>query len=285
MTTGDLETLKDHLIERDYQLLHDVDVYRLLTSRQIQRLSFDPHHPTPLASARACNRALARLRHLGVINALQRRIGGARAGSAGYVWHIAAAGERVLRSLDPNPTKGRRNYREPSRHFVDHTLAVAQLALQVIEADRAGQLKITDLQTEPASWQTSLSPHGTTLTLKPDLRLVTTNGDYEDHWFLEADLATEHLPVIVRQCTAYQTYRETGRYQTSHGLFPAVVWIVPTEHRRVSVSARILAEAQLDVELFTVITADQLPSLLLAGAKDFNTSPQASDRPEGEAPS
>ena len=262
MTRSDLDTLKDRLTERDYQLLRDVEQYRLLTTRHIQRLHFNPAHPTATASARACSRTLSRLREAGVLKALDRRIGGARAGSAGFVWYLGPAGERVLRNLDPSGRSGRRNYREPSRHFVEHTLAIADLAVQTIEAGRHGDLEVLELQTEPASWQESLSAFGTLLTLKPDLRLVAARGDYEEHWFIEADLASEHLPVIVRQCAAYESFQATGRYQATHGLFPAVLWVTPTEARATAVRAAVGRTAGLGPALFRVCTQTEYLAVL-----------------------
>ena len=232
MTRSDVANLRDRLTDRDLAVLQDVAKFRLLTTRQIQRLHFDTAHATPVAAARACNRTLARLRDARVLRALERRIGGVRAGSAGFVWYLGPSGERLLQTLDPSAVGGRHNYREPSRHFVEHTLAIAELAVQTIEAERAGDLEVLELQTEPASWQQSLSRFGTTQTLKPDLRLVTASGDYEQHRFVEADMATEHLPVILRQCAAYQAFRATGRYQAAHGLFPAVLWVTPTPARK-----------------------------------------------------
>ena len=252
MTRSNLNALKDKLTERDYVLLRDVEKYRLLTTRQIQRLHFDHTHPTPVASARACNRTLARLRDVGVLKALERRIGGVRAGSAGFVWYIGFAGERILRMTDPGTSqRGRRNYREPSRHFVEHTLAVAEVAAQTIEAGRHGHLEVLELQTEPASWQQSLSRFGPVQMLKPDLRLVTASGEYEHHWFIEADLDSEHLPVILRQCAAYEAFRATGRYQAAHGLFPAVLWVTPTGTRAAAIRAAVGASSAL----FRVCTA------------------------------
>lgn len=258
MTRSDLDALNDRLTERDHQLLHDVEKYRLLTTKQIQRLHFDNAHPTSVASARACNRALVRLRDAGVLRALSRRIGGARAGSAGFVWYVGPAGERLLQATDPSNAGGRRNYREPSRHFVEHTLAISELAVQTIEAAaRTGgpdRFDVLELQTEPSSWQQSLSKFGIVQTLKPDFRLVTTSGEYEHHLFVEADMATEHLPVIVRQCVAYETFRATGRYQATHGLFPAVLWVTPTDTRAEAIRAVVAATSGLDPDLFQVCT-------------------------------
>jgi len=257
MTRSDLDTLKDRLTDRDYELLRNVEKFRLLSTNHIQRLHFDPVHPTPTASARACIRTLSRLRDALVLKALERRIGGARAGSAGFVWYIGAAGERILQSLDPPVVSGRRNYREPSRHFVEHTLAISELAVRTIEAERQGGLEVLEVQAEPASWQQSLSRFGTALTLKPDLLLVTASGDYEHHWFIEVDMASEHMPVIMRQCASYEAFRATGRYQATHGLFPAVLWVVPGSVRAEAIRAAVAATAGLDPALFQVCTTEE----------------------------
>lgn len=255
MTRSDLAALKESLTDRDLQVLYDVERYRLLTTKQIQRLHFDSMHPTGFATARACNRTLARLRTAGILKTLQRRIGGARAGSSGFVWYLGSAGDRLFNYLSPQTTApGRRNYREPSRHFVEHTLAIAELAVRTIEAARDGELEVLEIQSEPASWQRSLSAFGVAQTLKPDLRLVTATGDFEHHWFIEADLATEHLPVIRRQCASYQGFRSTGQYQAAHGLFPVVLWVAPTEARAAALRAAVAATGP-DDGLFRVCTA------------------------------
>lgn len=266
MTRSDLVSVQGSLTERDYRLLRDVEKYRLLTTRQIQRLHFNDAHPTGVAAARACNRTLARLRDAGVLKALNRRIGGARAGSAGYVWFVGSTGDRLLNSLSSGSGR-RRNYREPSRHFVAHTLAIAELAVQTCEAARRGRIELIQLQTEPASWQRSLSAQGVALSLKPDLRLITAIGEFEHHWFIEVDLDTEHLPVIRRQCAAYAAYRATGRYQAQHGLFPAVLWVAPTEARAAALRAAAGATDGAQGELFRVCTsADYLP--VISGARE-----------------
>jgi hypothetical protein len=264
MSRSDLDKLRDRLTSRDLSVLTDVAKYRLLTTRQIQRLHFDSFHPTPLAAARACNRALARLRELDIIRSLERRIGGVRAGSAGFIWYPGPAAEWLL----PRTANGRRrNYREPSQHFTDHTLAVAELAVQTVEAGRRSALEVLELQTEPMSWQQSLSPFGNLQTLKPDLRLVAASGDYEHHWFIEADRATEHLPVIERQCAAYQAFRATGRYQAAHGLFPAVLWVVPAPARAAAIRAAVAAKAGLDAALFRVCTAGEYLAVVTGQAE------------------
>ena len=266
MTRSDLDALRDRLSARDYDVLRDVDKFRLLTTRHIQRLHFDPYHPTSPASARACNRTLSRLRDARVLRTLQRRIGGVRAGSAGFVWYVGPAGERLLQSLEPPAPSGRRNYREPSRHFVEHTLAIADLAVRLVEAERRSELELLELQTEPASWQRSLSKFGTAQTLKPDMRLVSAKGDFENHWFIEVDMASEHMPVILRQCAAYEAFRATGRYQAACGLFPAVLWVCPTSARAEAIRAAVAATPGLDPALFAACASLDCLALLTGGA-------------------
>jgi hypothetical protein len=113
---------------------------------------------------------------------------------------------------------------------------------------------------------------GGTLRVKPDLSLVTATEEFEDYWFLEIDLATEPPSRIIRTCLAYEAYRRSGEEQKRLGLFPAVVWIVPTVKRKGAIESRLVEARDIDSGLFTVITLDELEPLLRRGA---STSPAA----------
>ena len=84
--------------------------------------------------------------------------------------------------------------------------------------------------------------------LKPDLSFVTASGDYEDHWFIEADLATEHPPVVVRKAKVYQRYAATGAHQARYGLFPAVTWVVPDKARQRALQAALAADRAIQAD-------------------------------------
>lgn len=226
--------LAERLSERDLSILASLDQFRLLTTKQIQRLHF-ADHTSDLAGARACNRALMRLRTIGVIDSLERRIGGVRRGSASYVWQLDACGERFLRTIHGHAH--RRRFLEPGATFVNHTLAVNEVAVGLIEAARTNpDFRIEALVTEPANWRSYLGPGGETNWLKPDLYVVTSSrdaqGDFEEHAFLEIDLGTEHVPRIQAKCRMYAAYAATGAYQAAHGLFPSVVWLSADPARR-----------------------------------------------------
>ncbi len=102
--------------------------------------------------------------------------------------------------------------------------------------------------------------------LKPDLALATAVGDFEDHWFLEIDLATESIPAVIRKCAVYQSYKASGLEQALLGLFPAVVWLVADQHRRERLKAAIGADKRLDGRVFRVVEPTTM--LRLAGLPD-----------------
>ena len=129
-----LEETAAALSERDRGILTAVQRYRYLLTGQIQRLYFYTA-ATPTAAHRATARALKRLRELRLVDHLARRIGGVRAGSGGLVWHLTHAGERLLR-LNEQATRPMRRFFEASPYFLAHSLAVAEVAVNLTEICR-----------------------------------------------------------------------------------------------------------------------------------------------------
>ena len=276
-----IRQLEQHLTERDVAVLHDLERFRLLRSDHLQRLHFGVHplgpHATQLAATRATNRVLTRIEQLGVIHRLSRRIGGPQYGSSATTWQLAPAGERFLRALRGDPD--RRKFTEPSTAFVSHTLAIANTAVEVIEQARHGHYEVLEVQTEPWCWRTFQAGSGT-LTLKPDLLLVTADEETETHSFVEADRGTEHLPAIRRKCDIYQRYYRDGSEERTRGLFPAVLWVVPDEPRATAIRAAIENDTALDGDLFTVVTTDAA----LAALAPYEPAPTTTDSPRKEDP-
>jgi len=146
--------------------------------------------------------------------------------------------------------------------FANHTLAVNDVAVGLLEASRRSRLfTVEELVTEPRNWRSYLGPNGETRWLKPDLTLVsaiTEDGDeYEEHAFLEIDLGTEHLPRIQAKCRMYAAYAATGAYQAENGLFPAVVWLSPNPARRAALRAAVAATRGLSGGLFRVADPEE----------------------------
>jgi hypothetical protein len=254
-----IASLSDRLNDRDHAVLADLERFRLLSTRHVQRLHFSDH-ATSQAGTRATNRTLHRLSELGTVTPLRRRVGGVRKGSASFVWQLAATGEHYLRAIRGQAR--RRRFPEPGMHFFAHTLAVADVAVTLVEAERTTVgLAIEHLGTEPGNWRRYLGVGGETKWLKPDLHVITSHdvgGDEveDEHEFLEIDLGTEHLPRIQTKCQMYLAYAKTGAYQAAHGLFPAVVWLSADRARRAALRAAVGATRGLPAELFRVVSPE-----------------------------
>lgn len=257
------------LTDRDLLVLKDLEQFRLLSTRHIQRLRFH-QHANVASGTRTAVRVLNRLEGHGLISRLSRRVGGSIRGSAANVWQLAATGERVLRRLSGETP--RRRYVEPSPQFSRHTLAIAELATRLHEQARTGVIELLELQAEPDCWRQYTNAAGVAKWLKPDLYMVTADTQFESHAFVEVDLATEHLPAVLRKCLAYQRYWRTGIEQTTRDLFPAVVWVTPDETRARKMRTAIQDEPSLAAELFHVIPVNEALSVLAPSTRTPNTS-------------
>ena len=259
-----LDQLRVELSERDEEILRRLVNLRFMTTTQVREMVFHEKR-TSGAGLRAANRALAKLRASGLVTALDRRIGGVRAGSGSYVWTLTEGGARLC----DNTTRSRRDRRrEPSRTFLEHHLAVTEATVRLYAATRGTRTAVQAVQAEPDCWRPYNGPDGVRLTLKPDLAVTTRSDDFDDHWFFEIDLDTEPPSRIIRKSRQYEAYRRTGLEQRQLGVFPAVVWLVPDDKRRKQLE-RHLADADLDANVFVVITLDELPALVARGVHDF----------------
>lgn len=261
-----LALVRSSLSARDLSILELVDAHRYLTTRQVEAFLF-ADHATPLTGARVARRVLRRLSVLGVLATLERRIGGVRAGSAGFVWRVGPVGDRLLREvLDVDgSSRARRRQREPSGRFLDHCLAVADTRLQLITASRGRALELLEVQTEPDCWRPYSGAGGGRMMLQPDLYAVTADPrdpDYVDRWFIEVDLGTESLPRLLRKCAAYEAYAATGSQQQGGATFPLVVWLMPGRDRAERLSAAIQRSPRTVSERYRVVTPNSLVSLI-----------------------
>lgn len=253
LTPARLRQLEALLTERDGRILDDLERFRALTTRLVQRLHFPAGthglHATAPTATRLANRILLRLESHGFIARIERRVGGPLRGSAATTWHLAATGERLLRAR--RGEGGRRRYITPSRSFLAHTLATAEFAVCLREAEQRGELDVLELDTEPTCWRPFQGP-ANTVTLKPDLFIVIANTEVEAHAFIEIDCGTEHLPAVIKKCRTYQHYRQTGKEQETSGVYPAVIWVTPDADRASKLRTAIRREPDLPAELFTV---------------------------------
>ena len=252
-----------NLSHRDLQILHLVRQHKFITTRQLQRLLFHDHS-TIDAGTRACTRVLQRLRAHRYLHRIDRPIGGIRGGSGAYVWALDVAGDRATRGTAPTDDGKRKRVFEPTPLFLAHTLAIVETRVLLTEGARVGRFELALVDTEPSNWRSYIGRGGEPLLLKPDLSVVTTSEDFEDHWFFEIDQGTESLPTLLRKCRAYATYKNSGHEQTRTGVFPLVVWILADPSRRRLLRQQITKEPRLDTRLFHVIAPDELVGLVAA---------------------
>lgn len=266
---SDIDTLRIRLSERDFAILRSVAKHHFMTTGQIEAIHFGHHAPE--VAARLARRTLARLRRHRLLGALQRRIGGVRAGSAGIVHYLDRSGHRLL---SDDTDKRIRGFREPSPRFIDHHLAIAEAHVTLIRADRLQQIELTECVVEPASWRQFTGTGGSRLTVKADLYIETaaaTGSDLVSAWFLEIDLGTEGIQTLLKKCHDYQTYRQSGIEQDRHGSFPLVIWSMThpdpakAQRRHHALTEAIAADRNLPDALFRIIAPEQLLPLLQQG--------------------
>ena len=210
--------------------MQTVDEFRLLRADQIRRLFF--HEITSVdGSARVCRRSLSQLCDTGLLHRLERRVGGSGGGGSGYVYALTAAGRRLLAYWDGSGLPSDRGVHEPGAGFVEHTLAIGELYVTLLAADRAGMLAFVAFDAEPASWRTYTTPFAATVTVKPDALVRVAAGDYEVSSFVEIDQSTQGRGALLRKVAGYVALYGSGREQASTGVFPRVVWITQTPVR------------------------------------------------------
>ena len=255
-----LAVLQGELSGRDLAIVGQVADLRLMSGRQITAVHFPPsEHDNAAAAARACNRTLGRLVRDRLLVRLDRRIGGARKGSGGFVYGLGPVGHRVLALSGPRP-----RFHEPSAVFALHTLAVAQIVVDCTVAARQSRFDLVVCQTEPRCWRQFSAMGGLTV-LRPDLFLSLGVGEYEHRFFVELDRGTEHLPALLRKCRLYEAYYTSGREQAAHGGSPRTCWIVGSDERALRLRKALDADRHLTDELFVVTTVEHALAALSGG--------------------
>jgi hypothetical protein len=242
--------------ERDRAVLATLARVRVATAKQLYQLHFEG------VTRRQARAGLASLAGRRLIARLPRVVGGARAGSTGYVYALDVAGQRLARPVHSRPQRPW----SVGRAFLDHSLAVTELYVELTEADRAGRLRLADFATEPACWRRFHGSGGARLVLKPDASIRLRLGRYEDRWWIEADLGTESRTALARKCDLYRRYWQAGVEQGRTGMFPRVLWLVHEEHRR-AVLADVIGRQPADAQaLFAVALFSGAIDRLVQGA-------------------
>lgn len=255
-----IDWLTDRLSPRDEEILNFFRSTRLLTGSMIERLAFTDLVGRSRSVVRW--RVLKRLVDWRVLLPLDRRIGGFARGSAGAIYALDSAGQILvrLRTADQDDeAPAPRRPTVPGERFIRHVLTVSELFVQLVEATRCDRLQFDDFRAEPAAWV----PDGLGGWLKPDAFVALSAGEITDDWFVEVDLASEHLPTIRRKAETYLDFFQRGQLGPN-GVMPRVLITVPNERRQDTVQRTLDHLAEPAATLLHVVTHAQVVHYLVS---------------------
>lgn len=246
-----IDSLLDRLSDRDWRIITDVWRCRVLSGDQITRLHFIDI--SQLTRERTRRVVLARLVEWGVLSPFSRRIGGVRGGSAGSVFALDVAGQRLVQARFPDVVEDAQRMRRPwtpGQLFVTHAVAVSEVYASLAEQSRSRDYAVAAFTTEPLSWWSN----GLGGFLKPDAYLKLSARQVTGHWWLEVDRATESLPTLQRKLSTYLDFIARGQLGPNN-IIPRVMVSVPDEQRQLGVAAIIKRLPPPASELFAAATA------------------------------
>jgi hypothetical protein len=128
-------------------------------------------------------------------------------------------------------------------------------------------LECIEVQTEPQSWRTFAGASGHVV-LKPDLfvRVAAPGGVYEHRYLLEIDMDTESAATVRSKALRYFEHYRSGREQADHGVYPRVLWVVPTRKRAERVATVLQTLPVGAARLFGVCGFDETIEVVCAEA-------------------
>lgn len=257
LTTTRLQDMRGELSPRYLSVLPHLKKTRVLTGAHLDRLLTEPDQSTE-TTARVRRRIMTRLTDLGLVSALERRIGGVRAGSAGHIYTLTTAGHKILELTQGNHNTTRRvRHRATSPLFLTHALTISGIYVNLVETGSTGNFRILRFDTEPASWWTS--SHGTHL--RPDAYAVLHTKTHADCWWLEIDQGSENTPRLRAKITAYLTHADSGGTGPD-GALPRVLFTTPDQPRAETIQTLITKTLTADSGLITVTTHEQAAAVL-----------------------
>jgi len=256
-----LMTLHKTMKEKELDILWNTRKYHFLTTAHIKRLHFKAG-TTDAANLRAANKCMKRLRELGLVAPLERRIGGVRAGSSALIWHLTEPGERLLWLDEPDKKHTRKRFEEPSADFLHQTLAVAEAAVSIITlAECQDGLSIRRLDTD---FSYVVRYRDETISIKPGLYVVLHWDGYEYHWFVETAPYWDIVRNLVRRTEKYCKVYQQGAFQGQVGVFPLTVFMLPDDEQKIKLEQTINEQMPDYIRLFRFTTQDALEKAICA---------------------
>lgn len=259
LTARRLTAIDAVLGERDRDIVITVGELGMMSGEQLRQVFFASGAKDE--GRRASLKVLSRLAECEVLARLERRVGGVRRGSTGFIYVLGPAGQRLLHRWQGLPSRRARRPLEPGQQFVAHRLAVAQLFADLHVVQRYGEVHLVEFSGEPACWRSRIGAFGNTSTLKPDAYVKLTIDSRQLHWFIEVDMATESTSVIATKAAAYLAHYRSGIEQP---VMPRVAWLVPSAKRQETLT-RVLHDGSAPTGLHAVTQTNRAIELLKGG--------------------
>jgi hypothetical protein len=229
----------------------------VLTGAQLERLAFTDIAGS--ARGRIRRRVLGRLVGLGLVATLERRVGGVRAGSAGLVYVLTGAGQRLLDLEAGRNEQRRRLAPTPGAMFLSHALAISEVYVSLVERAReCPGLRVREFAVEAAA---RFEVPGSDVALRPDALAILATNNVEDVWWLEIDRGTESLPRISGMLRRYLAFAESG-VPGPGGVVPRVAISVVSDERARATRGLIRRLPPLAGELFVVCREPDVVAVL-----------------------
>lgn len=254
-----VEWVAERLNKRDWAVVETVNLLRLMRADQLERLFFFHLHGRSASVSRG--RMLRRLVTWRVLELLPRRVGGLAGGSAGSVYALGSAGQRLLAQRQglAGQAVRVRHAAGTTERTLRHTLMVSELYTSLVEQVRSTDAKLVAFAAEPACW----CPDGLGGYVKPDAYLVLDGAKVRDHWWVEADQATESLPTIRRKLLTYLSFLERGQLGPGE-VVPRVLVVTVTPGRAAAIRKVIEHLPEPAGQLFEVTTEPQTVQYLFS---------------------
>ncbi len=244
---GHVAWVAERMSARDWAIVQTVNRLRLVTGWQLERL----HFAELVGRSRAVSRwrVLKRLCDWRVLMAMSRRVGGSLRGSTKLAFALDSAGQRLLQLPRHGGTSGVvvRRPGVPSERFKEHSLAVSELYVCLVELACSQAFTLGTFLAEPACWW----PDGRGGRLEPDAYVSVSTAKVTDHWWVEVDRDQESLPTMRRKLMVYLEFLHSGQVGPG-GVMPRVVVMVPNERRREAVRGVVALLPGVAGELFVV---------------------------------
>jgi hypothetical protein len=226
-------TIRQNLLPSELAILKIINEHGEIPSKLIATIHYNDSAP---GHTRFILLTANKLLDLGLVQVKQDTINYPDHTEYSKVWRITKRGVGVLycqTDQDPRVSGAKQNQKwtELNYHSIDANFAEANL-----RAD--SRIRVERIQQEPWCWRGF--PDNKLSKLKPDLFAKTSRVDNGKrnfyHWFIEIDRDTEKPVRILRKCKAYENYLRATKPERKKywccGAFPIIVWVVPDEKRK-----------------------------------------------------